>query len=223
MTNAQMIDQIKTLLGYPAIDLEIDDAAISTAIQNALLVAKDHIQVRRYKTYTAAKTKDVYQYYSYSVDLSELDFDIVTEVYRGDFISPYYYDQYYLVNYATRGVPASLAMAMNYQSNAEALINRSWKVIGKTLYLDKYYSAITIEFIPNVIGIEDVDDSYWVNWIMRYSLAVCKEILGRIRGKLVVDSNPYKTDAEALLSESTSEKLALVEEISSKGFLDITR
>jgi len=46
-------------------------------------------------------------------------------------------------------------------------------------------------------------------WIKRYTLAVCKEMLGRIRGKfekIPMSENGNEMDAKALLKESTDEK-----------------
>lgn len=225
MTNDQMIKQLKMQLGYPAVDLEMTDEQFSSCIECALLMAKDHIYVRRYKSYGLSRPDNrvVMPAFTYSVDLSELQFDIITNVYPTTMVSPYLYDSMYLLNYATSGVPASLALAINMRSNVEALVNRSWKVIDKTLYVDKFYGGVTVEFVPTVIGLEDVDDAYWIGWISRYALALSKEILGRIRGKMVIESNPFRTDAESLISEGTSEKAALIEEISNRGFLDITR
>ncbi len=109
------------------------------------------------------------------------------------------------------------------RSNVDALMNRSWKLIGKILYLDKFYGNVTIEFIPKTVGLEDIDDTYWVSWIMRYATAEAKERLARIRGKFVVDSNPFKTDADTLANESATEKTALMEEIENRGYLGVTR
>jgi hypothetical protein len=148
---------------------------------------------------------------------------VVTEVFRGDNISPFLFDDFYLLNYASRGIPSSLALAIGAFSQAEALINRSWKVIGKKLFLDKFYSSITIEFVPRIIGLDDIDDDSWISWIQRYATALTKEVEASIMGKFIVDSNPFKPDTDRLLSEAASEKASLLEEIKDRGYLKIVR
>ena len=64
---------------------------------------------------------------------------------------------------------------------------------------------ITVVYNKNLVNVEEIQDDYWVNYLIRLSLAYTKETLGRIRSKYKMTSAPYELDGDTLLSEAQSE------------------
>ena len=83
--------------------------------------------------------------------------------------------------------------------------------MGNTLFLDNYYSYITLEWIPKSIKFEEVEEYEWIEWISNYATALTKEAIGRVRSKYKVEGSPFELDGEALLDEAKDEKASLSE------------
>lgn len=84
------------------------------------------------------------------------------------------------------------------------------KLIGDTLYLDGYYESVLIDILVRPKVVSDIEEtSMYCSWVKEYVLALTKEMLGRIRGKFIVDGSPYSLDAAQLLQEAASEKANL--------------
>lgn len=66
-------------------------------------------------------------------------------------------------------------------------------------------TTITIVYIPEYESVEDIIEPFWQNLLKRLSLAMTKEILGRIRGKYTLNSATYNLDADKMLAEAQTE------------------
>ena len=66
-------------------------------------------------------------------------------------------------------------------------------------------NTITIVYTPDYASVEELYEPYWQNILKRLSLALTKQILGRVRGKYTLNSATYNLDADTLLAESTVE------------------
>lgn len=66
-------------------------------------------------------------------------------------------------------------------------------------------STLTLVYIPEYESVEEVYEPYWQNLLKRLSLAMAKEMLGRIRGKYNLNSATYNLDADQMLSEAQTE------------------
>lgn len=83
----------------------------------------------------------------------------------------------------------------------------NYKFIYPNLYLDGYYSNVVIEMTVRPRLLTDVEDtSMYCVWVKEYVLALCKELLGRVRGKFNVEGSPYNLDSAQLLQEAQTEK-----------------
>lgn len=52
------------------------------------------------------------------------------------------------------------------------------------LYINHYMSSpsrITIEYVPKINSVEDIKSDYWIDMLVKLSVAMTKQILGRIR------------------------------------------
>jgi hypothetical protein len=97
---------------------------------------------------------------------------------------------------------------------------RVWYFYQDNSDLNRYASQSGGTFVnnPGTIRFDEIPYSAFNSnaqiWVKRYTLALCKEVLGRIRGKfseLAIPDAAVQMDADALLSEATNEKEKLVE------------
>ena len=91
---------------------------------------------------------------------------------------------------------------------------------GRKLYVN-YASGnaqtITIEFVPVLESVEQVNGNYWIDILTRLSLAYAKITLGRIRTRYTQTNALWTQDGEKLLEEGTSELNAIRERLAQKS------
>lgn len=79
---------------------------------------------------------------------------------------------------------------------------------NKKLYINKAMSTpsfITLEYIPKLRDVEDIQSDYWIDILIKYCVALTKVVLGRIRTRFT-QSNPLWTqDGEKILEEGNTE------------------
>lgn len=72
---------------------------------------------------------------------------------------------------------------------------------------------VTIEYIPRFDNVEEVKSDFWIDVLMRYSVALTKIALGRIRSRFKSSSSLWEQDGETILSEGTEELKELREQL----------
>lgn len=228
ITELEAIEYIKDDLGLGIVNLELDDKTIKRNISRALLVMSSYYSVPTYKTIDVTTTSVSGGY----IPLEEIDEDgisVVTAVYPADTI---------LRTEATllgigmlyMNVGQKLDAQINAYSNIvqkmallESILGRGAKLVGDKLYIDNYYSKVTIAYIPAKLHISKITDGDWLRWALEYSIALSKRQLAQTRGKYVVDSNPAKTNAETLLNEANEKLVALEEDLALKGTITVIK
>lgn len=126
---------------------------------------------------------------------------------------------------------ANLGIFYEYIQNRNRLIGNdiTFKVINDTLYVwpyPKMGEPIILEYSKNAFSIQDSDknaistSNQWGNyWIKRCALAICKNMLGLIRGKYSTvaggTGDQQTLNHSELLSQAAKELDALREELSS--------
>ena len=84
---------------------------------------------------------------------------------------------------------------------------QDWKLIGNTLYIHGFNRQTLIEMLVNPRTISDVEkNSEFYPWVLDYSVALAKEIVGRKRSKYIVEGSPYQLDGDRLISEGLAEQ-----------------
>jgi hypothetical protein len=66
-------------------------------------------------------------------------------------------------------------------------------------------NAITIEYIPRLKTVEDIKSDYWIDILIKLSVALTKIILGRIRTRFTQSNALWAQDGEKLLEEGNTE------------------
>lgn len=66
-------------------------------------------------------------------------------------------------------------------------------------------SMITIEYIPKLKTVEDIQSDYWTDILIKYCIALTKIVLGRIRTRFTQSNALWTQDGEKLLEEGNTE------------------
>ena len=76
------------------------------------------------------------------------------------------------------------------------------------LYINKAGSVprmITIEYIPKLKTVEDIQSDYWIDILIKYCVALTKIMLGRIRTRFSQSNALWAQDGDKILEEGTTE------------------
>ena len=79
---------------------------------------------------------------------------------------------------------------------------------NKKLYINRSSGApnlITIEYIPKLTSVEDIQSDYWVDILIKYCVALTKIVLGRIRTRFTQTNALWTQDGEKILEEGNTE------------------
>ena len=85
---------------------------------------------------------------------------------------------------------------------------------GKKLYINAAYDVpgyITIEYVPEFKDVDDIKSDYWIDILVRLSIALTKVTLGRIRSRYTQSNALWTQDGDKLLEEGNAELVALRE------------
>lgn len=218
MKAVDVIEEIKLELTGGVLELEIEDVQIELAIKKALR------ELQRYWDETSFLTVP----FESCIDLTkyQLDSCSIVKVYHttgfgegGSEISamsdPLYAQQFmifsnagtmfnlqdYVMNYA-----AWTTMSQTRNIISTDLAFREDKHNHK-LYVNSMSSPrfITIEFIPKLHSVEDIQSDYWQDILIKLSTALTKIILGRIRTRFSQPNALWLQDGDKMLEEGNTE------------------
>lgn len=214
------IDQIKFQLTGDVLESEMDDESYMKVINIALQ------ELNRYYDSTKLVTTKA----SRCIDLAEIEntegikINHIAQVYRtrpgasssdaGSTTSdPMFISQWNLSNnFYSYG---SNNWALNYMAynTMNQLANTmstdlDFKVSDKKLYVS--YSngtpdELTIEYVPKLETVEEVTGDYWINILLKLSLAYGKITLGRIRSRYTQNDALWSQDGDKILAEGREE------------------
>ena len=212
------VSEIKTQLTGDLLDLELEDSTLVKLVNSAFR------EVQRYIDTTVIKTVD----YKPCIDLSDLNVSSVSRVYRaqsymatGSESGETPADPIYLAQWQMMSGNGNLYNMSDWAYNFSAwntalqirntvstdLLFRFEKHTNK-LYINVAFdkpTKITIEYVPRYNDVSEVVSDYWIDIILRMSLALAKIALGRIRSKYTQSNALWAMDGDTLLSEGNDE------------------
>jgi hypothetical protein len=109
--------------------------------------------------------------------------------------------QDYLMNYASWITLAKIKNTMSTELSFKE--DRH----NKKLYINNYNSPkiVTIEYIPKLTSVEDIQSDYWIDILIKYCVALTKVVLGRIRTRFTQANALWTQDGDKILEEGNTE------------------
>ena len=197
-------DEILLKLGFPIVEVEIEE------LIERVIVASFR-EIRKYINLTKVVTVP----FSNAIDLSKFKDKVQAIQYvardRTTATDSNLIDAFYLATTQmnTSGSISDYTRYLTIQQLKDTISqDLDYTHVGNTLYISCTFpepTSISIFYTPVFKSVEEVDDDYWNDIIMRFSLANSKVILGRVRGKYTNNTALYNLDGEALLSEGNQE------------------
>ena len=211
------IDEIKLNVTGGILDLEIEDATISKKVNSAMR------ELQRYICSTKLMTVP----YAKCIDLSGQKINSIARIYRASANQTSSNDP----ESYTDPLAASLFQITSNYGNLANLNDftyryASWnslQQVSNTLSTDLAYfyddadkklyintslnsgANITIEYVPRYDNVEEITSDFWIDVLMRLSIALTKITLGRIRGRYTQSNALWTSDAATMLQEGQTE------------------
>jgi hypothetical protein len=218
MKTIDVVEEIKLELTGGLLELEIEDAQIELVIKKALRELQRYWDESSFVTVPFEACIDLTKY--------QLDSCSIVKVYRmtgmgegggsvNSMSDPLYLQQFAI--FSNAGTMFNLQdYVMNYA--AWTTLNQTRNTISTDLsfredkHNNKLYinsmsspSYITIEFIPKLTSVEDIQSDYWQDILIKLSTALAKVVLGRIRTRFSQSNALWTQDGEKMLEEGNTE------------------
>lgn len=211
-------EEVKFKVTGGLLNLEIDDSAVDKVINASLR------EIQRY----ICSTKIITIPYSKCIDLTDYHVNSVTSVYRTNGIGKgdvkYVGTQIDPMQAAYWQLASGTGNLYNFQNYAYNYA--SWNTlqqIGNTISTDLAYyfdksenklyintsqgtpDAITIEYVPRYDDVSQINSDYWIDMLVRLSVANLKIILGNIRTRYQQSNALWTQDGESMRNEGNAE------------------
>jgi hypothetical protein len=215
LNRCDIIETVKTRLGYPVIDLAITDEMIQRQLQFAIKKIVPYLNnMELITTYSSVTEFDHGRMFAVlRVTSAEEDENINIDktINQG----------FYVINKSNSLV--NCALWNYYTDSIQSDLNQvGFRLIGDTVYIDGGNSPWTIEAITDK-SIDTMTEDY-VTWVTDYTVALVKCIEGEIRSKVKITGSPIETNGSELKSEGITEKKELEEKLgTSIGLFYATR
>ena len=229
-TEKHIYDFVLARLGHPIVRVEITPFQVKTAIDEAIAHFYHHIPffTKQFAVFNASANCNLYELPSYIINNLEyvaykkslLTFQTASNTLEFDYFIKYFQDNHLFTDFS---VGEFNLLQIHLETIRKILSQEgTWDVLnGKYLQLSPT-PVMTPD--PVIIVYRGLDSATihpaYLNWIQRYSLAICKGMVGIARGKFAVLPSPgggASLDGETLRRESKEEieilKLELLEEI----------
>jgi len=211
-------DFVLARLGHPIVRVELSPFEIKTAMDEAITKLSYHapLQNRQYAVFGASAGINVYEIPTYILNNLEyvvykkslLSIQAQAGTLEFDFFIKYFQDNHLFSDFSV----GEFFLLQQHLEEMRKILSQegSWDVINNK-YLQLHPTPVTT---PQHVILEyralneETMEPMYMNWIQRYTLAVCKGILGEIRSKFQVLPSPAggaALNGEALKAESAQE------------------
>ena len=224
-------DEVVMQLTGGVLELEIDDATLDKIINSAFREVQRYIATTRLKTIPFSRCIDLNQY----DDISSVSRIYRTESFTSESnsngissIDPMQATQWQLLS-GVGNIKNFQDFAYNYASWNTLMQIRNTTSTDLTFLFDrdenKIYintstntpSEITLEYVPRYNDISEIKSDYWIDILVRMSVALAKTVLGRIRSRYTQTNALWTQDGPTILEEGKSELAQLREHLTNNS------
>lgn len=218
-------DEIKLKLTGYVLESELDDPTLERIVNSAFREIQRYIDTTRLATIPFSKC----------LDLSECHVAAVKAVYRtfgygsGDnekssWTDPAYASQWQLLG-GVNGYYNFNSWTYNYAAYNTMMQIRNTASTDLAFRFDRHSNRlyiningdepqnITIEYVPRYDDVSEIVSDFWIDMLVRLSVAIAKQTVGRIRSKFTQSNALWTMDGETLLSEANEELTTLRAEL----------
>lgn len=207
MSNDELKEYIRTMLGESYVDVELTDEDIHTIVNQALAKVAPYYDGRRFIMGQGPV-----------IDLSShTNIKEIINVYNTKNVNIYSMREYVFGGSDILIYSASIMDRLELYNCYKMLYNElnnlkgiGFRYIKPTLYVDGYNDEVLIEALVRPESLYDIErSSEYFSWVKDYCLALAKEVVGRTRSKFTTTGSPYQLDGDKLLSEAQQSKQEL--------------
>ena len=221
-------DFIKARLGHPVVRVELSDFQILTAIDEAVSKLDYHapdwcLQFMTFRTKAHEPLYELPQFVMNNFRYAAYKKTLLSVARQSGTIENDFFIKYFQENFLFNQLDIGefLLMKMQLEQIRKVLSREgTWNVVNGR-YLQVYPTPsdgsdeeeVAVEF--KAIDTETLHP-YFISWIQRFGCAICKVILGQIRGKFAQLPSPQggaTLNGPALISEGIAEQEKLVQEL----------
>jgi hypothetical protein len=220
-------DFVKARLGHPIVRVELADFQILTAIDEAISKLDYHAPdwCTQIAAFSTSADINMYELPSYMVNnfryaaykKTLLSIPLAGQSLEMDFFIKYFQDNFLFQDFS---VGDFLLMKMHLKQIRKILGRDGSMQIMNNKYLAVFPTPQSNDAQDVVIEYKSLNSDtlhhYFVSWIQRYTLAICKGILGGIRGKYSDLPSPQggaRLNGQQLVQESEREMQLLEEQL----------
>lgn len=226
LTPGDIKTYIRSMLGFPAVAVELTGSHYTTIMEEALTLYSQHIPVERVMRLNYTPTRQVYQLPQLPLN-GPFDVKFVRKVVTPMISDPIFGREYLRANEPDLG---TMMIGNAYMEMAMRVLNSEpdwrWLHDSKELYINigpgisaQVYGGFDVSvryFAPS--SMDKIKEDHH-RWFKRYCLSQAKKILGQIRGKfsgnVPAPGGPLLLNFESLASEGAQEEAMLSEELRS--------
>ena len=220
-------DEIILKLTGDVTALELSDASLTKIINSALRETQRYIDTVKFVTIPYSKCVDMKPYKVNSVIKvmraeGYMSDEQATET--GMTLDPLYASQWQILT-GTGNVAsmqnyvynlASWNTIMQIRNTTSTDMAHIYDKSDEKLYVNvssNYPTKMTIMFIPRFDDVSQITSDFWIDVIVRMSVAIAKTTVGRVRSKFKQSNALWVMDGDALIEEGNSELTALRQEL----------
>lgn len=227
-------DEIRLKLTGGLLDLELDDITIDKLIQSSLREIQRYICSVKLITIPFAKCikmSDVKDSNGLSIKVSAVARVYRTQGYVSDggenttaAVDPMFASQWQLLS-GTGNMYNFQDYVYNFASWNTLMQIRNTTSTDLAFWYDKasdslyinvaanYPDKITVEYVPRYDNVDEVTSDYWIDIIVRMSVALAKATVGRIRSRYTQSGALWTQDGNTILEEGNAELNQLRDEL----------
>ena len=219
-------DFVLARLGFPVVRVELTEFQVQTAIDEAISKLDYHAPDWCNQFCTFATSAGIALYELPQVVMNNFK----TAIYRKNLLSVAqsngtlefdFFIKYFQDNFLFRDFSVGdYYLTMQHLEMIRKILGNdgTFNVVdGRYLNIAPTPTSMANEVIVEFKAINsDTLHPYFLNWVQKYSLAICKVILGQIRGKYQTLPSPAggaQLNGEALVQQGTEEQTKLVEDL----------